>query len=342
MTIRVYSGRPSEGAALLADEDGFIRLRTGKFNKPGDVIVNWGNVGPIPNPKGCHILNKQEAVGYAINKKKTFEVLSAYDIDTVPWTANRAVAEEWLKMGRTVVARKTLTGHEGAGIVIVEKVNELIQAPLYTLYINKVKEFRVHATPFGVIDTQWKVHDPKLGPPKDWKVRSYANGFIFQRKGIIASPARDQLAIQTVRALGLDFGGLDIIEDKQGNFYVVEVNTAPGIEGTTVGLYGAALRQLGKRLASNPKQYASDVHPAAGGVGGGGWRGGAMGGHGAGAKPEPAKQAVRYGHMPVARPAGPGLRPDNLNRHIGANKPQQAGAKQAQVVNLNKFYKWGT
>lgn len=301
--LRVFSGRPSESAALLADEEGFIRLRTGKYNKPGDVIVNWGNVGPIPHHhQGLRILNKQEAVERGRNKLKTFQVLDDHGVDCLPWTTNWYIAKMWLEKGHTVVVRKTLTGSEGAGILIVEKVNELIQAPLYTMYINKVREFRVHATATGIIDTQWKVHDPKLGPPKSWKVRSYANGFIFQRKGVNPNAQRDALAIQAVKALGLDFGGLDIIEDNQGNFYVVEVNTAPGIEGQTVTRYGEALRAY---VAG--KQYHPVPHP----------------------QQHPAAPApVYHGYAPnpnnhgaVPEPAGPGL---------WANHPQQGG-----VRNLN-------
>jgi len=244
MKLWIYTGRPSEGAALLAQEDGFYRMRTGRDYKPGDVVVNWGNGGDYP-PKGNVILNKPGAVLNAVNKLRTFQILSASGVFVVPWTILKLEAEIWLNEGYVVVARKILTGHEGAGIVIVEKVNELIQAPLYTKYINKVREFRVHATPYGVIDTQQKVHNPALGQPKSWKVRSYGNGFIFQRKGILPNQNRDQLAIAAVKALGLDFGGLDIIEDKQGNFYVLEVNTAPGIEGTTVKCYAEAIRELG-------------------------------------------------------------------------------------------------
>jgi glutathione synthase/RimK-type ligase-like ATP-grasp enzyme len=38
-------------------------------------------------------------------------------------------------------------------------------------------------------------------------------------------------------ALGLDFGAVDIIQDDGGNFYVLEVNTAPGLEGQTIKSY---------------------------------------------------------------------------------------------------------
>lgn len=249
MKIWVFSGRPSDSANLLSQQEGFGRLRTGKGVRPKDIIVNWGTTKGPPVVTIQRVLNNPGMVGKAINKRTTFQILAGANVATVPWTANMAVAKEWLDNGLVVVARKTLTGSEGAGIVIVEKANELIEAPLYTQYINKVKEFRVHATQYGIIDTQQKVHDPKLGPPKSWKVRSYANGFIFQRKGIIPNLQRDALAIQTVKALGLDFGGLDIIEDKQGKFYVVECNTAPGIEGQTVGAYAGALRILADHLS---------------------------------------------------------------------------------------------
>jgi len=263
MTIWIYSGRPSDGAALLAKEEGFRRLHLNKVVKPDDVIVNWGKCRAAIAVTKFRPLNQPGAVAKAVNKLMTFQMLAGKNIPTVPWTANKAVAKEWLASGKTVVARKTLTGHEGDGIVIVEPGNELIEAPLYTQYIFKEKEFRVHATPYDIIDTQQKVRDPKR-EVVSWKVRSWQNGFIFQRKNIIPSAKRDALAIQTIKALGLDFGGLDIIEDKKGDFYVLEANTAPGIEGTTVQQYGVALRGLAESLRTGikPKAIAYDHKPA--------------------------------------------------------------------------------
>ncbi len=77
----------------------------------------------------------------------------------------------------------------------------------------------------------------------NWKIRSYANGFLFSRYGIYPSEARDQLAVKAVAALGLDFGAVDLIEDK-GKFYVLEVNTAPGIEDEMVPIYAEAIKEL--------------------------------------------------------------------------------------------------
>jgi glutathione synthase/RimK-type ligase-like ATP-grasp enzyme len=249
MTIWIFTGdKPSNGAKALCQAPGFKRLRTGKFFKKGDVIVNWGTSkqAPVMGP----VLNDPQAVLKAANKFFTFSALAGENVACVQWTANKAVAKEWLDSGCIVVVRKTLTGHSGAGIIIVEKGQELEEAPLYTKYLFKVREFRVHATPTAVIDTQMKVRDPAV-VPKSWKVRSHDNGFIFQRKNITPSEKRDALAIQAVKVLGLHFGAVDIVEDKKGNFYVLEINTAPGLEGQTVAAYNNALTELANDVAKD-------------------------------------------------------------------------------------------
>lgn len=242
MTTWLYTGgRPSNSAKALSQLPGFRRLVTGKGLKPADTIVNWGTSKPIHWPN--RVLNNTKAVSLAANKFFTFSSLAGSGVPTVPWTANKAVAKEWQDEGATIVARTLLTGHSGAGIIIIENGDQLIEAPLYTKYIFKVREYRVHATRLGVVDTQKKVRDPDV-EPKTWKVRSHANGFIFQRNNIVPSEIRDALAIKAIKALDLHFGAVDIVEDKHGNFYVLEVNTAPGLEGQTIMAYQQALTEL--------------------------------------------------------------------------------------------------
>lgn len=241
--IRIYTGgRASNSAKELSEAEGFRRFVVGKNFQPTDVVVNWGTTKPLPG-KDHRTLNTAAAVALAANKYHTFAALTGKDISTVPWTANKAVAQEWQNKGNTVVVRMTLTGHSGAGIIIVEEGQVIPDAPLYTRYIFKVKEYRVHATCDGVIDTQRKVRDPDV-EPLSWKVRSHANGFIFQRNNINPSEARDNLAISAVKTLGLDFGAVDIVQDKEGKLYVLEVNTAPGLEGKTIEAYTTALGKL--------------------------------------------------------------------------------------------------
>lgn len=242
MTVWIFSGeRPSNGAKALAAEPGFRRLRAGKLVKAKDTVINWGTT-PAQNA-----LNSPAAVKTAANKLFTFQLYAGLDVPTVPWTANEAVAKEWLAAGCTVMARQTLTGHSGAGIIILETGGDFVSAPLYTKYIFKVKEYRVHATRFDAFDTQQKVRD-KAVEPKCWKVRSHQNGFIFQRNNIVDSDERNALAVNAVKVLGLDFGAVDIVEDKKGQLYVLEVNTAPGLEGQTITAYAKALAQLSQKV----------------------------------------------------------------------------------------------
>lgn len=246
MTIWIFTGgRPSNSAKALCATQGFRRLLKNRPFKVGDAIVNWGtstwgDIKPMGVPK---LVNTVAAIAQASNKLHAFGSLSGKQLSTVPWTANQDVVKEWQTDGATIVVRKMLTGHSGAGIIILEKGDELIDAPLYTKYIFKVREYRVHATRLKAFDTQQKIRDPNQ-EPKTWKVRSHENGFIFARNNITPSDQRDQLAVAAIQCLGLDFGAVDIVEDKKGNFYVLEVNTAPGLEGQTVDSYVNALQEL--------------------------------------------------------------------------------------------------
>lgn len=245
----VYSGdRPSNGAKTLAALSGFLRLRPGKFHKLKgyDVIINWGTTQPLADKFGISqfvvILNMPDKVASASNKLLAFTKFKELDVKTVDWTDDQTVAQGWSNNEFVVVVRNKLTGHSGNGIVIIEKNGIVPVAPLYTKYIFKEYEYRVHVCSGQVIDTQKKIRDPDR-TPTTWKVRSHDNGFIFARNGIIASAARDDTAIKAIEALGLNFGAVDIVEDKKGFFYVLEVNTAPGLEGQTIESYGNAFRQ---------------------------------------------------------------------------------------------------
>ncbi|MNN94301.1 hypothetical protein D3C81_2129010 [compost metagenome] len=82
----------------------------------------------------------------------------------------------------------------------------------------------------------------------NWKVRNLANGFIFARGedalGNVPKDVLDQ-AVKAVASLGLDFGAADVIyNDRQKKAYVLEVNTAPGLSGSTLDGYTQRLKEM--------------------------------------------------------------------------------------------------
>jgi glutathione synthase/RimK-type ligase-like ATP-grasp enzyme len=228
----------SKTAKLLAEKLGIKRLKhVGSKAKP-TVVINWGK--GIPFTK---VINDYKAVGSAINKLIAFKLLKEKGVSVPPFTTSRTEAQAWMPQAK-VVCRGTLTGHEGQGITIHSE-GTLPNVPLYVKYIPKKKEFRVHVCNGKIIDEQQKVRSSSYTGAAGFEIRNTANGFIFQRNGIIVpSDVREQ-AIAAVKGLGLDFGAVDVIwNESKDKAYVLEVNTAPGLEGTSLEIYSKALRQL--------------------------------------------------------------------------------------------------
>jgi glutathione synthase/RimK-type ligase-like ATP-grasp enzyme len=152
-------------------------------------------------------------------------------------TTDIAVAREWVTQG-PVVCRTLLRGSEGRGIVVAETVDQVVAAPLYTRYVKKKKEFRVHVLHGEVIDVQEKRRRSEFDGERDTRIRNVANGYVFCR-GNITEPADLRAnAIAAVAALGYTLGAVDIVYNERSNsLYVLEVNSTPGMEGTTVENY---------------------------------------------------------------------------------------------------------
>ena len=245
MKMYIYSHNPhSEGAKLLSQALNVKRIKHGnsKFRGGmGKAIINWG-AGTLPDQVDVcqRILNKPEAIRKASNKLKSFELFQEAGVTIPPFFTDYGDAEDWMiDNDGAVVCRTVLNGHSGAGIVIADTVDELVAAPLYTVYIKKQEEYRYHVFMGQVVDIQRKAR--KRDVPDDavnWQVRNLDGGFIFAREGVVASPVASEEAVKAVAALGLDFGAVDLIYNaREDKYYVLEVNTAPGLSGTTLDGY---------------------------------------------------------------------------------------------------------
>ena len=217
---------------------------TGKFRpRRDDIVINWGN-NTQPNWKFTHQdLNAPACVVAATNKAATFGLLKVNNVPTPDYTQVKDEAQAWVNDGCTVVVRHTTTGHSGQGIEIIE-TGEVPEAPLYVKYKKKRSEWRVHVCKGKVIDTCQKKKRNATERPASFntRIRSYDNGWVFCRLDIVPDLRRDELAINSIKAIGLDFGAVDIIyNESEDTYYTLEVNTAPGIEGTTLERYVEAL-----------------------------------------------------------------------------------------------------
>ena len=252
MATYIYSYNPgSQGAKGLAEALGIRRIRhTGSRVTLGarDTVINWGASGNLPDHvrNAGRIVNLPANVSRAANKLRFFQ-LAQDTVRVVPWTVDKAAAAAW---GSKVVCRHELNGHSGAGIEIVEPGVDIPDAPCYTKYIVKESEWRIHVAFGRVIDSTRKIRDPDFVGEPNWAVRNHAGGFIFARNS--GQPSEDTIrqAVAAVEASGLDFGAVDVMVSKATRShpevlsYVLEINTAPGLVGTTITNYAEAFRNV--------------------------------------------------------------------------------------------------
>jgi len=220
-------------ASALSDRLGYKVWR----GKPTARSLNlsWGYHNPKQHWGPVQWINRPDAVEGSRNKVGTFNFLQKAGVSHVPYTTTKEVAQGWLKNGKTVFAR-TATGQAGSGIKVVEPGQDLPEAPLYTQYVKKKKEFRVHVFNDKAIFVQEK--RKKRGAEADLLVRSHKRGWVFCIKDIIEPNGLRELGVAAVRAGGLDFGGVDIIYNEHYNkLYVLEINSAPGIEASSLNAY---------------------------------------------------------------------------------------------------------
>lgn len=248
MRVRVlpYSMGSQSAFALSRALDGrVLHLEQGTYTyQRGDTIINWGNSKGLAKLDGAPILNVPELVKIASNKLKFFEMMREVNSTLIPefWTDRADIPDEAFP----IVCRTVLTGHSGAGIVIAENREQLVEAPLYVGYIKKKQEYRVHVGTGQIIAIQRKAR--RMDVPDDqinWQVRNLAGGFVYARQDVAPPPSVAIAATKALIVSGLDFGAVDVVyyENRAGSgAKVLELNTAPGLAGTTVDDYARYFR----------------------------------------------------------------------------------------------------
>jgi uncharacterized protein YlzI (FlbEa/FlbD family) len=224
-----------------------LRLMGSKFKqRQNDVIINWGNSNP---PSNLSPLNMADDIRPVSNKLAFFQLMKERGCSELvpPFWLNADHIEE---KDFPVVCRTVLTGHSGKGIVISDNEDELVFAPLYTKYIKKKEEYRLHIGRSNnglvyVFSTQRKAKKLSADPSKvNWKIRNHDNGFIYMRDSIAVPDAVYEAAKTCFEATDLDFGAVDVIwNEHKKRAYVLEINTAPGLEGQTTQDYAKFFKQ---------------------------------------------------------------------------------------------------
>lgn len=227
-------------------------------SRVGDIVVNYGNrryndafFG------GATVLNSVVALNRAANKVAAFNAMRLAEVKTVEYTTDRELALNWNR-NEVVYERETLTGHSGEGITVRLPREGIANAPLYTRGIlGPRREWRVHVFEGVITYVQKKIrrNGYREDPSYREDVRNHHTGWVYSSNFQDAPP--DQVLIQAhkaVSALGLNFGAVDLIS-KNTNAWVLEVNTAPGLTGTTLETYTHNIVEFVKSFSGVDPDY---------------------------------------------------------------------------------------
>lgn len=221
------------------------KVRAPRFSN--QLIINWGSSQIEFDTSNHEVINKPMAVKIASNKLKSLQLMKDKGVSVCDFTTDKEVVKQWLIDGYRVFARHLLTSHSGKGIEILypDNINSIPTAPLYTKYHKKTNEFRVHVFDTIVIDYIEKKARTESTRDNNFNtlIRSYNNGWVYCRDNILHLDSIKLEAIKAVKALGLDFAAVDVVLSKNKPI-VLECNTAPGLQGSSLEAYKNAILSL--------------------------------------------------------------------------------------------------
>ena len=207
-----------------------LRKRTDrKLNT--DVVLRWGSTETFNRLRTRLELNSLEAVTNASNKYKMMKILVEAGIPTPsvllnPETEN--VTDDFV---------------DESGFFYVRGANQEVRyddrirvGDLYVSkpVVNKRREYRVHVFNGEVIAIYEKI------PNEDNTKLFKAHNCHFELKNkdnCKLTLENQQVCIDAVKSLGLLFGGVDVMRDKDQNIFISEVNSAPALNGTNIDRY---------------------------------------------------------------------------------------------------------
>lgn len=218
-------GRTSVKEIWKQMKGGIVRKRNDtkkKYPKDIDILFRWGCTSTVPY-NGITIVNKAEAIHLASDKaecRRLFGDLSPktwfsiYDDVTYP----------------CIVRPKH--HHQGRNLYVCNNLEELFNNSYLcgkgfyiSEYIDKVEEYRVFVVQGRAVCVAKKT--PANPEAVAWNV---AQGGRFDNvKWDDWNLRVVRVAIEAFNLTGLDFGGVDVMVDKAGRAYVLEINSAPSL-----------------------------------------------------------------------------------------------------------------
>ena len=219
-------GRTSCREIAANSHTGIKVLRNDKpFPEGEDLVFRWGCTSNVP---AKNVVNTAKAIHLVCNKTLFRRILDENGLCT-PTYFNTQDAVEAKKFPYVVRPRQHAQGRK---LFLCHNEVELQKAvavcgPGYYInqYVKKTNEYRVFVVQGRVVCVAEKTPgDPEAVA---WNV---AQGGRFDNVRWDAWPLKVvRTAVEAFNLSGLDFGGVDVMVDDEGNAWVLEINSAPSL-----------------------------------------------------------------------------------------------------------------
>lgn len=198
----------------------------------------WRSTRPFPRRE--HI-----KYGQSVDKLTQYRWFAEQGLSALEFTTSGDEALEWAQQDFTVFGRKYLNSSCGKGIVILENGAaraDFFDIPVFTKYKKKKREFRVHVYKDKVVAITEKRKRAGFEGQRDTKIRNLANGYVFCQTVENVPEGLEALALAASSVSPSDFKGVDIgYNERNNDLFIIEVNSAPGIQGSNVNAYVEAI-----------------------------------------------------------------------------------------------------
>lgn len=192
-----------------------------QFNN-NDVVINWGGRTPI---SGGIILNPPDKIDNAANKIRTFELCGEFMPPTfLEYSTNIPLPFVGKKLGtHKGYGKRKFNAH-------TKKTQNLAQQyDFYQTFIPIDKEYRILALWNGKRYILPRIYEKvKTGESSPREI--FHPTWDFQKRSLSEVDERiREMALNVIKRLELHLIGLDIIIAQDGNVYLIEANSAPGL-----------------------------------------------------------------------------------------------------------------
>jgi glutathione synthase/RimK-type ligase-like ATP-grasp enzyme len=223
--VITYAGRSRPGAEMLAEQDGDIEITRSSI---GD--INWG--------RNYARTRLNPDISNATNKRRMRELFREHGVPMPELYYD--IPQSW--SGYFPCVGRPDTHTKGRGFWLCRNVNDVRRA----LHGTRRKKAATHFMEFIRADHEYRVHIFKGRSIRISEKEFYINEDGKRDYTTVRPTGRTrhvrEAAKKAVDALGLDFGAVDILATDD-DCWVLEVNTAPGLGGSTPRVYVEAFRR---------------------------------------------------------------------------------------------------